>query len=231
MEQKNFMKQQKSDETQALNIIILPDEYASCKAVELAAFLEKKFEMDFSLADRHFVPHMTIYQACYPKQNYEKIKSCLSSLVKDVKPFELKLRTYAVLGGSFPSWMIASKSNNLHDLHMNVVKSLNGLRERLLLPHIKPDASGSVFGSDFTKEERENTKKYGFTAVDRLYNPHITLGKTKHPISAEYLSKVLPAAEANFSVAEICIGRMENTPTGTFYGTVLEILDRFKFYL
>lgn len=60
--------------SQAVNIIILPDEKTKEKAVDLGKILADNFQTDYTISDNRFIPHATVYQAQYPTKNYLPIK-------------------------------------------------------------------------------------------------------------------------------------------------------------
>lgn len=206
----------------SVNVVVLPDENTREKAIELGAILEKKFEVFYSLLDKRFMPHITLYQATYPARNYEKIKSYLKKLTKNITSLKLKLGSYNIFANTFVFWNVTN-NKQLIDLHYRVIETISPLREGLLPPDIRPDGSGYLTGQVFTTEQRKAVQMYGYPVAGKLYKPHITLGKVKNTISEEILSKILPKTESEFEVSEVCIGRLGD------HGTVVEILEKFPF--
>lgn len=137
-------------------------------------------------------------------------------------PLKLEVNSYEIHAGTYIWWDI-KRDEQLEDFHYKVLEELNPLRENIILPHIKPDASGYVAGGKLTEKESTNVKKYGAVVVGELFQPHVTLGKTKNPIDEKTLFKILPAQKSGFEVAESCIGKMGD------YGTVTKIIERFPF--
>lgn len=209
--------------SQAINVIILPDEETEQKARELGTSLRDKFNSFYTLENKKYIPHATIYQAQYPTKNYGKIKAELEEITEGLSPFSVYISQY--LNHYNYIWWNISPEQKLREVHYKILNFLSPLREGLLYSHIKKDFSGYSEGGKFTEEESENAKKYGAVIVAKLFQPHITLGKLNldYEVQDEKIQKILPKSEMTFEVKEICIGKMGN------YGTVLEIIERFPF--
>lgn len=209
-------------ESEPINVIILLDEKTTNIARRLGGLAEKRFDVNYTVSDTKYIPHATIYQAQYPKKNYDKIKSVLGDLSKETEAIQVKIGPYELHAGVFLWWNII-KTKELEDLHYKVLRKLNPLRKGLILPFIKPDASGYVAGGEFSKQETYNVKKYGAVVVDKLFQPHVSIGRTKSKINETEMYSCLPKTESVFKAREICVGEMGD------HGTVLKIRDRFPF--
>ena len=206
-------------DTQPINVVVRPDMDTTNISRSLGSIMEKTFENYYTVSDETFIPHCTIYQAQYPTKNYDLIKSKLLDISKNTKKFELKVGPYELHANSYVWWNI-EKTDELNDLHYKVLNELNPLREGQLLNFIRPDFTGYLNGPDFSKEESENVKKYGSIVVDKIFQPHLTIGKTRNKIYEKNM-EILPETESAFKVDEIIIGKMGD------HGTVTKILERF----
>ncbi len=202
----------------SVDIIILPDNKTSEQARLLGSLVGKKYESLFTLEDRGFTPHITIYQFQCPTKNYTTLKERLKELSASLRPLSIKVEGYEP-HSNFIFWNVF-RDTALMELHKRVLEVSNQLREGLLLPHILPDCSGYVGGSSFTREQKEAVMKYGAVYTGELFKPHITLARIARIEQAEEAAKSLPGARAEFPIAELCLGKMGP------HGTVLEILER-----
>ena len=209
-------------DSQSVNVIILPDEATKEKAVNLGKILAENFEADYTIADSRFIPHITIYQAQYPTKNYPLIKENISNIVKELKPFKVRVDFFGA-HTTYIGWNIV-KDKNLQQLHKKNLEILNPLREGLLLPHLSPDFSGYTSGEKFSDSRYSDAvRKYGAVSTGKMFWPHITIGKLKQAVEEENALKILPKTDSEFTVSELFIGKLGN------YGTVTEILERFSF--
>ncbi len=137
--------------------------------------MSRNFETEYSLNDKRYIPHVTIYQACYPRPNYELLRHKVPTIAKITPSLQLRFREYRVHAGTYV-WWTAEDSEALLQLHWRVLNSLNPLREGLVLPHIEPNGLAYTTGEELTTEESANVRTYGAVAVAGQFRSHVTLG-------------------------------------------------------
>ena len=208
-----------TDKNLIVDVVVVPDEKAVESARKLGRTLAKKYDCYFSLDDKTYIPHISVYQAQYPRKNIEIIRKYTTEIADETSSFTVEVKPYQA-HYTFMWWNLL-QNPSLTDLHYRLLDKLNPLREGLLMPHLTP--TRYVTGEKFTEEEAETVQKYGTIVAGKLFKPHITLARLKKVILDEELKKVLPQTSSTFKVSSIHIGKMGD------HGTVTDILETFDF--
>ncbi|MBU6500228.1 MAG: DUF1045 domain-containing protein [Patescibacteria group bacterium] len=179
------------------NIAILPPAAIRRKAIKISAMLRKKGGM-FSLGEKKFVPHITIYILDLPAKNEKKAISKLKSLAAKMAPIEFNSLRYRNSGRGYAE-ILYKKNRAAVELQGRVVKAINPLREGIIRDRYK-----SVLNV-IPRGMRENVNKFGFSDVGVKYRPHLTL--TRFPNNRKADLKMIGRRGLSFVVSEIGIYR------------------------
>ncbi|HBB76445.1 MAG: hypothetical protein A2186_04405 [Candidatus Levybacteria bacterium RIFOXYA1_FULL_41_10] len=202
------------DSAISINIAILPPKDVRDKAVDLSRKLAQQISTEFALEDGKFYPHITIYQATYPKKNFEKILRRVSDFAKHLSKFEVKQEKVRANNG-FVSWD-SQKDPYLFDLQKRIIAWANPLREDLIPPFLKNLDWG-------LKKDKDDVRNFGSMFIGPRYRPHITITRAKTPEDSLIAEEMLEnTPELNFLANKIIIGNVGD------HGTVNEILEEFN---
>jgi hypothetical protein len=208
-----------TDKNLLVNVVVVPDERTIETARRLGEILGGKYDCYYSLDDKSYIPHISVYQAQYPRKNIELVRKYTVEAAAETTSFTVEVKSYQTYY-TFIFWNLL-QNPSLTNLHYRLLEKLNPLREGLLMPHLT--TTGYMTGEKFTEEEAEAVQKYGTIVVGKLFKPHITLARLKKVIPDEELKKVLPQTSSTFKVSSIYIGKMGD------HGTVTDILETFDF--
>ncbi len=198
-----------------LNIIILPDLKVSQKALELSKKISQNYETYFTLDNQNFIPHITLYQTIFPKNNVSVLKDRIQKFAKTLKPFKITISTFSVSNETWASWNFL-KTEELMKLELQILELANPLREDLIPENLKQlvtDAKG--------KQETEN---YGALLIKDRYTPHITLTRIKNPQDRKkVIDLIKEKSELSFLVDKLFLGNLGE------HGTINQIVTEFPF--
>ncbi len=198
----------------SLNIALLPDQNTRLKAIELSKKLNNNLPTNFVLNEADLLPHLTIYQAHYPTKNIEKIESKIEEMLKEIKPFQMKMKGFwATPQGNV--WWNSEELEPMASLQKKAMEKCNDLREGLIIPGIEKLAD---LGEDYANE----INNYGSMWLNQRYIPHISLTAV-NPENIEKTLEFLGENEpAEFTASEIILGYLGK------FGTVTGTIKRFK---
>lgn len=202
------------EDSEALNIVYLPDDSTRRKAIELSERLASRLSIEFTLGkDKH--PHITIYQARFPTKNVEKLKEVIRQIVSKTRLFEIKMAEFlANVGVPGFIWWTAKKSDQLLKVHWKILDSVNPLREGLI-----PEGLKNYPAKEEDKMEIEN---YGSLLVGKRHQPHITITRIKNLSDGQKALKILGKEEhSTFTADKIALGYLGD------HGTVTGIIEEF----
>jgi len=208
-----------TDKNLIVDVVVVPDEKAIESARRLGRALAKKYDCYFSLDNKTYIPHISVYQAQYPRKNMEVVRKYTAEVAAETTSFTVEVNPYQA-HYTFMWWNLL-QNPSLTDLHYKLLEKLNPSREGLLMPHLTP--AGYKTGEKFTEEEAEAVRKHGTIVAGKLFKPHITLARLKKVITDEELNKILSQTSATFKVSSIHMGKMAD------HGTVTDILETFDF--
>ena len=168
------------------NIVILPPKNISQKAISISKKLRVKGGL-FTLGNKVYFPHVTLYMAEFPLKNIPKIKSLLQKFVIKIKPFNLNSSDYRQSPGGYVD-VAYKKSKKIKDIQKSLIDLLNPLREGLIMESDKERLHTSI------KTEQKNIKLYGYRYAKSQFDPHITFTKLK-----EYNTSAVAMPKTDFS--------------------------------
>lgn len=196
------------------NIVLLPPEEVSKEAIRLSELVAKNFPVEFVLDGKTHYPHLTLYQLEVPDKNLSIVKKQLSNIFKSI--ITAKFDHYFGSQSGFLSW-VCPRNKNLFDLHKKVVKSLNPLREGLLLP------SKKLRYNHLTDKDYLQIEKFGSSGLFEYFRPHITITRLKSGDTYKKALNFLPHKKpliVNFKKA--ALGKL------SIHGTVTEIIEEYN---
>lgn len=159
--------------TSVFNVAVVPPESICGEVASLsrqATALGGLFEVDNS-ARR---PHLTLYMS---RMSYNQLGTLLKR-VKEVisrhRPIHLRHTGYLLTSSNYYEVSYANNSA-LMSLHNGLVEALHDLRYSPTRP-IREE-----FFGDYSLEQRNNVRLWGYDLVGSLYRPHVTITKFSEP--------------------------------------------------
>ncbi len=196
----------------SLNIAILPDATVRNQAIILSEHITKKIATHFTLNTNTLLPHVTIYQARFPKQNLKKVVQKAKEIARLVQPFTIELNLLSVEYETFFFWH-CKKIDQLLKLHKDIVDATNKLREGLVLSHL-----AGVTG--LSEEDRKDIQMYGALLIGPRYRPHITLTRLLNSTDSEKALHIIgKKKKMQFLVKNVIVGYLGD------HGTVNGIVE------
>ncbi len=175
------------------NIAIYPPAGIRKKAIAISKQLTDAGGL-FSLGEKTFIPHLTIYLLDLPAKNEKKAKKILKELAKELEPTKLTSLRYRNSGGGYTDF-VYKRDKAVADLQIKVIKVINPLREGIIRDKYK-----SILKT-LPERTRGNIKKFGFSDVGTEYHPHLTF--TRFPNNGKVNLKKIPKREFSFTANEI----------------------------
>ena len=199
---------------QSYNVVLLLPEGISKEAIRLSELVAKSFLVEFVLDGKTRYPHLTLYQLEVPDKNLAIVNKQLSNIFKST--ITAKFDHYFGAQNGFLSWSCL-RSRNLFDLHKEIVKSLNPIREGLLLPLEK------LKYNFLTDQHYLQIEKFGSSGLFEYFHPHITITRLKKGDNYNKALQILPHKKpliVNFKKA--ALGKL------SIHGTVSEIIAEYN---
>ena len=199
---------------QSYNVVLLLPEGISKEAIRLSELVAKNFLVEFVLDGKTCYPHLTLYQLEVPDKNLAIVNKQLSNIFKST--ITAKFDHYFGAQNGFLSWSCL-RSRNLFDLHKEIVKSLNPIREGLLLPLEK------LKYNFLTDQHYLQIEKFGSSGLFGYFRPHITITRLKKGDNYNKALQILPHKKpliVNFKKA--ALGKL------SIHGTVSEIIAEYN---
>ncbi len=193
----------------------LPENIAE-KAIGLSREISKNNEGFFVLDGVQFHPHITIYSPEYPEKNLDKVLEKVAEIASNIEKVNLILK-----GISSGRGFISVKfdyTQEIKKIHERIVLELDSLREG----HIQEKYTADNYKMNFTQEQQENIKKYGYPGSMDLYFPHLTIIRLKDESLAKTISKETKWDILEFTVEKIAIYKMGE------HGTCRELVKKFN---
>jgi 2'-5' RNA ligase len=159
----------------AVDIVLLPDEAMTRKAIEANAELVKKFGRKIVLNKNNCLPHISLAMGCIDDGDIAAVENILKSIAE-----EYTLGDFAVLGvrvsentaGEKVSAFEVEKTEELQLLHERIMKRLE--------PYLSQDITADMVYGYGNEEVAETTlswiKNYRQQSSFDKFFPHITLG-------------------------------------------------------
>ena len=196
------------------NVVLLPPEDVSKEAIRLSELVAKSFLVEFVLDGKTRYPHLTLYQLEVPDKNLPIVKKQLSNIFKST--ITAKFDHYVGAQNGFLSWD-CPRNKKLFDVHKEVVKSLNQIREGLLLP------SKKLKYNHLTDRDYLQIEKFGSSGLFEHFRPHITITRLKRGDNYNKALKILPHKKPLIvNLKKAVLGKL------SIHGTVSGIIEEFN---
>ena len=197
-----------------LNVCLIPPKNISQHAISLSQQFSKKYETQFTLDNKHYIPHISLYHFPIPKHNLKILTSTLEEIANSHQ--SLILETTTLSTRNYLWWNI-NKTHQLEKLHTDLLKKINPLRENL--QRIKIDNSDQ----GFTNQQKMYIKKYAYPLVESEFVPHITITGFKDQHTKHTLNIISrPDKNFTFSINKLTLGTI-----GAF-GNLPKIIKEFR---
>ena len=200
-----------------LNIVFKPPREVIEKAIALSHELAQGNEPLFILDGINFHPHITIYSPEYPKSNINKVLGAVEEIANNTKKTELDLKQIKSDDGYIGIHF--EKSPKIKNLHEEIVTKLNPLRGAHLRERLQEALD--CYKQDFSPEQLESIRKYGYPDVLDLYKPHLTIIRLADNYLAERVANKLNWKINHFTVDALAIYTMGEN------GTCKELVKEF----
>ena len=198
------------------NVVLLPPEEMSLEAIRLSRLVASHFPVEFVLDGKTFYPHLTLYQLEIPDKNVSIVIKHVSDIFKT--SINANFSHYFGALNGFLSWDCL-RNKNLFNLHKAIVKNLNPVRERSILPSKK-------LRYDFlTEQDYLQIEKFGSSGLFEYFRPHITITRLKNGNNYKKALEILPYKKPLIiDFKKAVLGKL------SIHGTVTEIIKEFKLF-
>ncbi|NIP26515.1 MAG: hypothetical protein GWN67_19065 [Phycisphaerae bacterium] len=157
----------------AVDVVLLPDETMTDRAIEINAELVKKFGSEIVLNKDSCLPHISLAMGCIRETDISSIERALEEIGKETSLQDLKvvgIRVSENSKGQTVSVFEVEKTKELQLLHEEVMNQLT--------PYLSIDVTEDMIYGD--EEVAESTllwiKNYREKAGFENFFPHITIG-------------------------------------------------------
>lgn len=157
----------------AVDVVLLPGDRVTNKAIELNAELVKRFGRKIVLDKKSCLPHISLAMGCIDERDIASVGIILQSIAKENSPGDLRIkgvRSSENSAGEKVSAFEVEKTEELQSLHEIVMEKL--------LPYFSYDATADMIYGD--EEVAETTlqwiKNYREESSFEKFFPHITIG-------------------------------------------------------
>ena len=201
--------------TRLNTVFNLPEDIAE-KAISLSSETSKNNEAFFVLDGIQFHPHITIYSPEYPEKNLDKVLEKVAEIASKTEKVKLTLKGISSYQG-----FISIKfdyTEEIKKIHEGIVSELNFLREG----HIREKYTTNNYKMNFTQEQQENIKRYGYPGSMALYSSHLTIVRLKDERLAKAISKEIKWDIPEFTIEKIAVYKMGE------HGTCRELVKTFS---
>lgn len=203
------------NETQALNIVFMPPLEVFDFSISQCAEIARDNKVNFNLDGIRNFPHATIYQLNIPIKNLEDLIKVLGEVTHDILPQDLKFTQYEVHNGYIGASFLPTDS--IRQVQKKIVEASTPLREGLSV--LDPDGEEA---KNFSDEQKDKIREFGFENLFEFYNPHITITCMKDAEKAEEVAQTLKWQFGEFK--STLIGLYERGE----YGTCNKLIKEFK---
>jgi 2'-5' RNA ligase len=194
------------------NIVIYPPAKIREKAITISKRLKKEGGL-FSLGEKTFIPHLTIYILDLPAKNEKKVGLALKELASTLKPMKLTFLRYRNSNGGYTG-AVYKRTKAITDLQMKILNAINPFREGIVRDKYKPILK------TLPKHMRSNVERFGFSDVGKEYHPHLTF--TRFPNDREIKLKTIQKLNFSFTANEIGFCRRGE------HGTCKKLITKFR---
>jgi hypothetical protein len=156
----------------AVDVVLLPDEAMTGKAIEANAELVRKFGKKIVLNKKNCLPHISLAMGCIDEKDVVSIEVILQSIAKGCSLGDLKVLGVQVSENSVGEKVSAFKverAEKLQSLHETVMESLE--------PYLGRDVTaGMVYDEDVAETTLSWIRNYREKSSFAGFFPHITVG-------------------------------------------------------
>ena len=191
--------------TVARNIVLTFDDDLSNQFIKLNERIHRAVPSKIVLNMENMIPHLTIYGTKYPAKNVGVLEARLSSLVKRLRPFTLRLNSKSIVAGTI--FLDAELSKKLYTLHVKLTDGMNPFREGLY-----DEKELELPG--LTQGMKDSLVNYGMLLSKEEYVPHVTVARPFDSQRCEEALSVLPE-KIDFETKITSISLVETGPNGT----------------
>jgi 2'-5' RNA ligase len=157
----------------AIDVVILPDQAMTAKAVEENRKLVAKYGPEIVLNKQNCLPHISLAMACINEEDMPAIENILKDIAEKTRLATMKaigIHTSTSSSGEKVSVFEVAKTDALRKLHEQVTSRLT--------PHLSYDVSADMLYNP--DEVRESTlgwiRNYRVKSSFEHFFPHITIG-------------------------------------------------------
>lgn len=196
-----------------LNTVFIPPREVGEKAIELSRAIGNLAGTYFVLDGVNFYPHITIYPPEYPEENIVKVLGTVERVARSLNRLEFKFKNLD--SGQGYLGMAFEHSDEIQQAHEKLVSALNPLREGRIRDKY------AEYHMEFNSEQLQNIEKYGYPGAMDLYNPHLTITRSKDETKAEKFLSTIKWDIPEFMVNKIGVYKMGE------HGTCRELVKEF----
>lgn len=199
---------------QRINIAVKLPRDIFGEVIELSNEISKDNDAYFALDGSNFIPHITLYSPEYPSENIDKVLNTASQIIKNTLAFTAR---FTEIRSHFGYIDIAlGKTEEWIDLHERIVNELNPLRDG----HLREKYLDSEELKQYTNQQQEYIKKYGYPEVLNSFTPHLTVGRLRDEVLAKEVARSLDFPFKDFQVTHLAAFTMGDH--GTCNGLIKE---------
>jgi len=173
----------------AYNIVVIPTPVIARLAIRVSKNL-KTTHSYFTLDDKKYFPHITLYMATFNTRHIGQVKRLLGSIAQKTKPFPIYSSHYRTISPGYVD-MSFIRSKSIAALQRHIIQALNSLRHH---------SDSTLLG--LRSLQRKNVLRYGYRSVGRNYTPHLTIARFKKLPNS--IRSSIP--KMNFSFTALALG-------------------------
>lgn len=195
------------------NVVVLFPPEMEREFIEINHVIQSRVPSKVVLSDseeQKALPHMTIYQGKYPEKNIPKVLQKLGELTTRWQPFPVIFQGLSLSLGTV--FFDALPNEKLRQLHEEVVRKLNGLREGRIIEE-------ELAIPSITDAQKRMVYTYGHSVVMDTFTPHISLAR---PVDLARIGEAAALVPKNLrlGVQISALHFAERGPNGTCPGAI-----------
>jgi 2'-5' RNA ligase len=138
--------------------------------IEVSKAIKENYNSKWYIDDKRYHLHFSMYLFAMPSKNKDKLIKIAQKFTKNLKSIPIK-STKLVNTKSGLLMLNFEKTQEINNIHLNILKAFNPIRENKLRDKQYTDK----YQSKLTTRDRELLVKYGHRYVKEKYMPHITI--------------------------------------------------------
>lgn len=153
-----------------LNIYFKISEPYNSKIIEVSQNIKKEYDTFWTLDNKLFIPHFSLYLFALPKNNLPKVLEQADRLAASFQPINIEFDKLFISGRD--RLMLGFKENEtIYNYHLQVLEAFNQLREgKQRKKYANPD-----YFAKLPEPDRSCLEAYGYRFIKDKFKPHITL--------------------------------------------------------